>query len=39
MSVKSGTLSRLKGLIWVVGGIAIIAGAVTLAPMISHLDF
>jgi hypothetical protein len=39
MSIKTGTLSRLKGLIWVVGGIAILAGAVTLAPMISHLDF
>jgi hypothetical protein len=39
MSIKQGTLSRLKGLIWVVGGIAIVGAGIALAPLISHLDY
>ena len=35
-SKAGGTLSRLKGLIWVIGGIALIITLISLAPVISH---
>jgi hypothetical protein len=34
---NTGSSSRLKGLVWVVGGIALIMIVVSLAPVISHL--
>jgi hypothetical protein len=39
MSVNNGkpaTLARLKGLIWFVGGIAVVFAIIFLAPVISH---
>jgi|GEM_PF-6979027 hypothetical protein len=33
---NTGSSSRLKGLVWAVGGIALIVIAVSLAPVISH---
>jgi hypothetical protein len=33
---STGSSSRLKGLVWAVGGIALIVIAVSLAPVISH---
>ncbi len=37
MSINTNTLSRLKGLIWVAGAIALVATLIGLAPVISHL--
>jgi hypothetical protein len=36
-SISSSTATRLKGLVWIVGGIALIFTLISLAPVISHL--
>jgi hypothetical protein len=33
----SGASGRIKGLVWIFGGIALIFAVVSLAPVISHL--
>lgn len=34
--IGGGPLARLKGLIWIIGGIALLVTLVSLAPVISH---
>lgn len=36
-NINSSASGRVKGLVWVVGGIALIFTAISLAPVISHL--
>jgi hypothetical protein len=36
-NISSSASGRVKGLVWVVGGIAVIFTAIFLAPVISHL--
>lgn len=36
-NLSSSASGRVKGLVWVVGGIAVIFTAIFLAPVISHL--
>jgi len=35
-STTASTFARLKGLIWIIGGIALLFTLVSLAPVISH---
>lgn len=35
--INNSAIARMKGLVWVVGGIALIFTAISLAPVISHL--
>ncbi len=35
----SGSLSRFKGLVWMIGGLALIFTLISLAPVISHHTF
>lgn len=34
---NAGTNSRLKGLVWVFGAVALIVALISLAPVISHM--
>jgi hypothetical protein len=34
---NSSAVTRLKGLVWIVGGIALIFTLISLAPVISHM--
>lgn len=37
MKSSSSTIGRMKGLVWVIGAIALIFTVISLAPVISHL--
>lgn len=37
MNTSNSAIGRMKGLVWVVVGIAVIFAVISLAPVISHL--
>ncbi len=37
MSINANALTRMKGLVWVIGAIAAVFTLISLAPVISHM--